>query len=233
MKHKAPMSDSEWLQNTKSGQRPAPDPPPTSPPPPATSTPDIDVPTPTTGSSRWMQGFIVVTILVGLYFYHDTQTRTADRIAAQKAAKRADAAPRVMTAAEIQANDAKNRAYAKKLEDDYYRQQISAGVLQLNDLANRFNDLNQVASATARIALPQLVQQMQALRREAAAITTHQCLRPAATSLTDAIGGVIKGYLSFMQSGNDADNSQTKQHLDSARATLNLYIKQRDACVTW
>lgn len=210
------MSDAEWLKNTKSGKPHIP-----------------DLPPKATKPSRATLITIAAAVLAGLYFYHDTQTRQAERTAAQQAAKRADAAPRAPSAAEIRDNDAKNRAYAKKLEDDYYRTEISRGILQLNDIASRFNDINQVASATARIALPQLIQQMQAMRREAAAITPHQCLRPAATSLTAGISSVINGYLSFMQSGSAADNNQTKQHLESAQAALGQYIKQRDACVNW
>lgn len=175
----------------------------------------------------------VIVLLAGAYYYFQTQNRPVERPAAQQAAKQAAAAPRIVSAAEVQANDEANRAYLKKLDDDQYKKEIITGILKLNDIAERFNDLNRVAAGTARIALPPVIQQMQTLRREVAAITPHQCLRPGAASMASGISEMVNGYLAFMQTSSETANSQTQQHFDNARSNLAQYIEQRDACVTW
>lgn len=155
--------------------------------------------------------FVAFALVVGLYFYFDTKQRQAVKTAARQTVTKTITAPRVLTTAEIQASDAKNQAYAKKLDDDYYRKEISVGILQLNDIAERFNDLNRIAAAAYQIARPQFIQQMQGLRREAAAITPHQCLRPAAASMVSSIAEMVNGYLSFMQSSDATANRLTKR----------------------
>lgn len=137
------------------------------------------------------------------------------------------------TAAQIQEADTKNRLYLQKIDDDYYRQQISTEILKLNDIASRFNDLNRVAAASARISLTIPVQQMQAIRREAQAANTHKCLEPALISLTALIDEATNGYLSFMANGDDSTTGPTKQHFDNVKIYAEKYKTQRDACVTW
>lgn len=171
-----------------------------------------------------------IAVLVGLYFYYDYKHRVPARPLHASASK-SSTTPSTMTVAERQAIDEKARAYSKKIDDEQYRKEIGADIAQLNSLAERFIDLNQVAAGTARIALPQVIQQMQALRREAAAITVHTCLRPGAASMASGIAEMINGYLSFMQSRGDSANTQATQHFEQGRAKLDQYVTQRNACI--
>lgn len=138
------MSDLEWLQQHKNRQ------PKTAAPTDKTKetlAPGVSLPPASTASQPDKKTFPVilvigvVAVLIGAYFYFDTQSRGSDRLAAQYATKQAKPAQRVLSAADIQANDEKNRAYVKKLEDDYYRQQISADILKLNGITTRFYDV--------------------------------------------------------------------------------------------
>ncbi len=227
------MKDSEWLNQHKQTQTKtaAPKPPSKTTLPPETVTPpNLTAPPPATKISATMLAVCAIATVIGAYFYFDTQSRQADKIQAQQAAKRANATPRVRSAAEIQANDAANRAYAKKLDDEAYRKEISTDILKLNSIATRFQDVNQVASVSARITLAGPVQQMQAIRRELQTIQTHPCLAPATAALTGLISETTAAYLSFMASSSEAE---IKQHLDNVKAYVPDYTKKRDACVNW
>lgn len=211
-------NDAAWLQGIKNSKAPAAKAPPL---PPATK------PHPA------MVVLTIFAVIVAVYFYLDTKERKAAKAVAAQAVKSTRPAPRELTPAETQAIEARNQTYSKKLDADYYRHEISTGILQLNNIAERLNDLNQVAAGTARIALPQVVQQMQALRREAASVTPHQCLKPAAASMAGGIAAMVDGYLAFMQSPGDSANGAANQHFNTAKSHLLRYTKQRDTCVTW
>ncbi len=212
------MSDTDWLTKQKTGQSP-----------PTPSLGPAAPPAARKPSTTWVAVGAVL-LVVGWYFYSGTQRRDEQIHAAQAAAQRATVVPRVRTAAEIQDSEAKNRAFAKQLDDDAYRKEISSDILKLNSIATRFQDINQVAAVSARIALAGPVQQMQAIRREVQSLQTHPCLAPATTALTGLISETTAAYLSFMASSTEAE---TTQHLDNVKAYVPDYTKKRDACVNW
>ena len=73
---------------------------------------------------------------------------------------------------------------------------------KLDDIMERWNDASIVASRTSRIALSNVVQDMQALRREADKLVVTPCLTRAQANLLVGMDSELAGYLKFMADPN-------------------------------
>lgn len=78
---------------------------------------------------------------------------------------------------------------------------------KLDDIMERWSDASIVASRTSRIALSNVVQDMQALRREADKLVVTPCLTRAQANLLVGMDSELTGYLKFM---SDSDASITQ-----------------------
>lgn len=79
------------------------------------------------------------------------------------------------------------------------------GVEQLNEIEKRWDDAIDVASSTARIALPTPVAKLQDIKRDLGSIELSDCLKPAREALNDYMDIKINVFLQFM-----ADQEPTK-----------------------
>jgi hypothetical protein len=86
----------------------------------------------------------------------------------------------------------------------------STWAAQSRALFSEFNDANQVASRTSRIALPAQVQRLQDIRRRAEALQVPPCAQHAQDLLVQGIAATTDAYLAFM--GEESGVSAKVQH---------------------
>lgn len=79
------------------------------------------------------------------------------------------------------------------------------GVENLNEIENRWDDAIDIASSTARIALPTPVANLQNIKRDLKNVELSDCLKPAREVLNDYMDIKINTFLKFM-----ADQEPTK-----------------------
>ena len=91
---------------------------------------------------------------------------------------------------------------------------------KLDDIMERWNDASIVASRTSRIALSNVVQDMQALRREADKLVVTPCLTRAQANLLVGMDSELTGYLKFMA---DPDASITQDVVGKYEAHAKYY----------
>lgn len=91
---------------------------------------------------------------------------------------------------------------------------------KLDDIMERWNDASIVASRTSRIALSNVVQDMQALRREADKLVVTPCLTRAQANLLVGMDSELTGYLKFM---SDSDASITQDIVGKYEAHAKYY----------
>ena len=91
---------------------------------------------------------------------------------------------------------------------------------KLDDIMERWNDASIVASRTSRIALSNVVQDMQALRREADKLVVTPCLTRAQANLLVGMDSELAGYLKFMA---DSDASITQDVVGKYEAHAKYY----------
>lgn len=91
---------------------------------------------------------------------------------------------------------------------------------KLDDIMDRWNDASIVASRTSRIALSNVVQDMQALRREADKLVVTPCLTRAQANLLVGMDSELTGYLKFMA---DPDASITQDVVGKYEAHAKYY----------
>ena len=91
---------------------------------------------------------------------------------------------------------------------------------KLDDVMDRWNDASIVASRTSRIALSNVVQDMQSLRREADKLVVTPCLTRAQANLLVGMDSEITGYLKFMA---DPDASITQDVVGKYEAHAKYY----------
>ncbi|OLF36499.1 hypothetical protein BTW00_05275 [Psychrobacter sp. C 20.9] len=91
---------------------------------------------------------------------------------------------------------------------------------KLDDVMDRWNDASIVASRTSRIALSNVVQDMQALRREADKLVVTPCLTRAQANLLVGMDSELAGYLKFMA---DPDASITQDVIGKYEAHAKYY----------
>ena len=91
---------------------------------------------------------------------------------------------------------------------------------KLEDIMERWNDASIVASRTSRIALSNVVQDMQALRREADKLVVTPCLTRAQANLLVGMDSELAGYLKFMA---DPDASITQDVVGKYEAHAKYY----------
>lgn len=91
---------------------------------------------------------------------------------------------------------------------------------KLDDIMERWNDASIVASRTSRIALSNVVRDMQALRREADKLAVTPCLTRAQANLLVGMDSELAGYLKFMA---DPDASITQDVVGKYEAHAKYY----------
>ncbi|AAZ18879.1 hypothetical protein Psyc_1026 [Psychrobacter arcticus 273-4] len=91
---------------------------------------------------------------------------------------------------------------------------------KLDDVMDRWSDASILASRTSRIALSNVVQDMQSLRREADKLVVTPCLTRAQANLLVGMDSELTGYLKFMA---DSDASITQDIVGKYEAFAKYY----------
>lgn len=99
----------------------------------------------------------------------------------------------------------------------------SNGVERLNDIEARWSDAIDIASSTARIALPTPIANLQDIKRELGTVELSDCLKPAQNALNDYMNINIGAFLQFM-----ANQEPTKLKSDEK---LIEYFSIKQKCI--
>lgn len=98
-------------------------------------------------------------------------------------------------------------------------------------IEKRWNDTTQLASATARIALPAVVADMQAQRRELDEADVGECLKPATTMLALGMDETIALYFAFMGEGTEEQRQMAMaEHAGAIDGATDEYQKRKRIC---
>ncbi|MEI2420849.1 hypothetical protein V6O07_11300, partial [Arthrospira platensis SPKY2] len=108
---------------------------------------------------------------------------------------------------------------AQELEDNL------RSIMRIHAVAERWDDLLRVAQATPRIALAGPVQQMQAIRREAAALPVSSCMQPAKAALLRAMDYRIGQFIEFMRNAN-ANQSAAARGYEAALRDMRRAMRE-------
>jgi hypothetical protein len=82
--------------------------------------------------------------------------------------------------------------------------QAETFIVEVQALVDDWDDANQLASSTSRMALSPVIGQLQQLRREVADLETPECAMKVRNHLLDYMDNTIDGYLAFMTQEDDA-----------------------------
>lgn len=184
----------------------------------------------------WFSALMICVVLLGILGYHSAKERAERkeqaRIAAiqeAQARQREEAAAARIARAKAAALERveQERRNAQQAKEDAVRQQrieIAQGIALIIGQFQALNEVNQVASATPRIALSGQIARMQAILRETERLPIIGCLTPAKQSAVAGIRELINAYLSFMrQDSNTLQISRSAQHIKDAKGHM-------DAC---
>lgn len=94
--------------------------------------------------------------------------------------------------------------------------------LKVEPLIEGFDDTNERAASTARIALSPAIGEMQEIRRELRAFDVPECAQEAKTLLVDYMDTTIDAYIAFLGGGSDSVGDFLASSLLEEAATAQL-----------
>lgn len=103
------------------------------------------------------------------------------------------------------------------------------GADKLSEIEKRWDDANNLAAATSRIALPTPIANLQNIKNQLDAIEVSECLTPAKKALYEAMDLNIDSFLMFMR--NDGNETDYLLKQIESRKKLTQYIDLKEKCV--
>lgn len=179
---------------------------------------------------------ICVALLFAWNHYDDIQRAkkkelarvTAISVAAankREAAERARIEREKRYEAERPERERRNREYAAEQEALQKKRETALGLGMLMATFKQLEQVNQVASATPRIALSPQISRMQAIFREAEALPIEGCLAPTKGVMLNGIQEMIQAYLAFMrQESISIQAGRAERHLVEVKAQMESCI---------
>jgi hypothetical protein len=101
--------------------------------------------------------------------------------------------------------------------------QMADFVIELDQVAGRWDDANALAGSTSRIALSPVISQLQEIRRQASELQPPGCAKMVRSYLVDYMDTTIEAYMMFMA---DETESAINKKFESAGRSFDLYIKE-------
>lgn len=93
----------------------------------------------------------------------------------------------------------------------------------MSPLLQEWTDAHRLARSTARISLPNVISNMQEIKRRAARIRPTQCVQDAHSALINAMDYTIEAYLAYMA---DADEATIQENLNLANTWLETFERK-------
>lgn len=143
---------------------------------------------------------LLITLAIGAKFY-------GKKLEARREAERTEQALRADLAR--QAQEAR-REQAMRISTSEELNRNHAGMLAI---AHKWDDAIRLSASTPRYALPQVILQLQATRREMDALKVHDCLNSAKQTVVEGMDGALRGFEAFMRMNDD--NPQARLELES------------------
>ena len=166
---------------------------------------------------------VLIVLVVGAWQYSEFQARK--RVAAaQMAEAEKDRAERARQDAE-RAELERRQAKAKEELDS-----MKLALKAVDDLAIKWRDATQVAGATSRIALSGPVSTLQALKREAQALTVPPCLDQGIAALRKSMDLTLEGYIVFMTEKGEFGKLRAGSLLNQGADEFKAFSDGRSSC---
>jgi hypothetical protein len=106
--------------------------------------------------------------------------------------------------------------------DTCSREHLDAYMVELEEVGNRFDEVERAAHDTPRSDVLPMIEQMQEIRREADDIHPPECARSAHEQWLAAMDSIIEGYLAFLAGEPDvvSDHYFDQSHVHFRRFVL-------------
>jgi hypothetical protein len=106
--------------------------------------------------------------------------------------------------------------------------QIKHNHEQMLEVARKWDDAARLSLSTPRYALPAVILQLQAARREMDDLSVHECLVRAKRRIVEGMGEALLGYEAFMRMGNDNQQARNELTARFQNAHHNLQLLKLD-----
>lgn len=168
---------------------------------------------------------IAVLLVLGIGFtVYKNESRKAAAI--QQAQREAD-----LKAQQTRA-DQEREALKKAAEEAKAKDILATALKSADDLMARWDDASTVASSTARMSLSGTVANLQAIKRDATALTVPPCLTEGKAELIKGMELMLEGYLEFMANTGKLGGVLAASKFDEAKPHIDSYKTARSACPT-
>ncbi len=147
-----------------------------------------------------------------------------------KAERRAAALVQAVQSEKDKKAKEESAATAQRMAAQKQTDALSVSLASVDSLMQRWYDAEQVASASSRMSLATPVAALQAIKREAEALTVPPCLDDSKPKLLQGMEGIVDAYLAFMTTrGADGDELVATKFKD-ARPHFIYFKSTRAAC---
>lgn len=170
--------------------------------------------------SIWIILVVLVAVVVGSWQYSEYKAAQKQRIAAEAQAQAAQR-KRDEERAELE----KRVAQEKEQQDA-----LTAANKALDLVLTRWNDATKVAGTTGRIALAAPVSTLQAVRREAEALSVSPCMDPAKALLVSSMQHTIDAFITFMRNKLDIGDTLAQPSFEEASKQFAAFTTARAEC---
>lgn len=170
--------------------------------------------------SVWIILLVLVVVVLGSWQYSEHKAAQRQRIAAEAQAQ-AEQRKRDEEKAELE----KRQAQEKEQQDA-----LTSANKALDQVLSRWDDAIKIAGTTGRIALAAPVATLQAVRREAEALSVSPCMDPAKALLVSSMQNTIDGFITFMRNEYKIGETLAQPSFDEASKQFAAFATARAEC---
>ncbi len=150
--------------------------------------------------------------------------------------RKAAATQQAQREAEVKAQqsraDQEREALKKAAEEAKAKDILSTTLKSADDVMSRWDDAVTIATSTARMSLSTPIANLQAIKRDATALTVPPCLAAGKTALIKGMELMLEGYLEFMANTGKLGSVIAASKFDEAKPHIDNYKAARSACPT-
>lgn len=126
--------------------------------------------------------------------------------------------------------DQEREALKKAAEEAKAKDILASALKSADEIMARWDDANTVATNTARMSLSTPVTNLQAIKRDATALTVPPCLANGKAELIKGMELMLEGYLEFMANTGKLGGVLAASKFDQAKPHIESYKADRNAC---
>lgn len=166
---------------------------------------------------------VLLVLVIGFSIYKNESRKAA---VTEKAQREAD-----LKAQQTRA-DQEREALKKAAEDAKAKDILATALKGADDVMARWDDAVTIATNTARMSLSTPISNLQAIKRDAAALTVPPCLAAGKAELLKGMELMLEGYLEFMANTGKVGGVIAASKFDQAKPHIDNYKADRRSCPT-